>query len=225
LGGNDRTNGRDVNDVADGAETRVAAQKKSLIASERDEVARAIWRQEHADLLKRPVLFLDETSTQTVMTRSHARAPRGVRAVARVPRNHGENVTCLMGISPAGIVEPLVFAGALDGPIFAQWMRERLLPQLAPGTTIVLDNLSVHKNASARSAVERAGCRLLFLPAYSPDFNPIELANAKLKTYLRMVGARAFDPLVDAIGQGLNRITPQDARAFFRHCGYDVPEP
>ncbi len=170
------------------------------------------------------MLFLDETSTQTVMTRSHARAPRGVRAVARVPRNHGENVTCLMGISPAGIVEPLVFEGALDGGIFTQWMRDRLLPQLAPGTTIVLDNLSVHKTAAARAAVEQAGCELLFLPAYSPDFNPIELANAKLKSYVRGVGARSFDPLVDAIGRGLDRITEQDARAFFRHCGYEVPQ-
>jgi len=173
--------------------------------------------------MQHPVLFLDETSTQTVMTRTHARAPRGVRAVHRVPRNHGENVTCVMGIALTGIVEPLVFEGALDGTIFATWMRDRLLPQLAPGTTIVLDNLSVHKNASARAAVASAGCELLFLPAYSPDFNPIELANAKLKTYLRGVGARAFDPLVDAIGAGLTRITEQDARAFFRHCGYEVP--
>ena len=175
--------------------------------------------------MKQPVLFLDETSTQIVMTRSHARAPRGVRVVDKVPRNHGENVTCLMGITPNGLVEPLVFEGALDGPIFAQWMRERLVPQLLPGTTIVLDNLNVHKNAAARQAVEAAGCRLLFLPAYSPDFNPIELANAKLKAYLRGAKARAFDPLVDAIGEGLNRITEQDARAFFRHCGYEVPSP
>jgi transposase len=172
--------------------------------------------------MRHPVVFLDETSTQTVMTRSHARAPRGVRAVARVPRNHGENVTCVMAIAPTGIVEPLVFEGPLDGGIFAQWMRDRLLPRLAPGTTIVLDNLSVHKNATARAAVTTAGCTLLFLPPYSPDFNPIELANAKLKTYLRGAAARAFDPLVTAIGQGLDRITEQDARAFFRHCGYEV---
>lgn len=139
-------------------------EKKSLIASERDEDARAAWRRDHADLMRRPVLFLDETSTQTVMTRSHARAPRGVRAVASSPRNHGENVTCVMGIALTGIVEPLVVAGALDGPIFATWMRDRLLPQLLPGTTIVLDNLSVHKTAAARTAVEQAGCALLFLP-------------------------------------------------------------
>ena len=88
--------------------------------------------------MERPVLFLDETSTQIVLTRSHARAPRGVRAVVSLPRNHGENVTCVMGIAPSGIVEPLVFGGALDGVIFTTWMRDRLLPQLQPGTTIVL---------------------------------------------------------------------------------------
>lgn len=174
--------------------------------------------------MERPVIFLDETSTQIVLTRSHARAPRGVRAVVSLPRNLGENVTCVMGIAPSGIVEPLVFEGALDGMIFTTWMRDRLLPQLQPGTTIVLDNLSVHKTAAARAAVEQAGCTLLFLPAYSPDFNPIELANAKLKAYLRGVGARAFDPLVDAIGEGLTRITTQDAHAFFRHCGYEVSQ-
>lgn len=158
------------------------------------------------------------------MTRTHARAPRGQRAVARIPRNHGENVTCIAALAATGITAPLVFEGALDGAIFAQWMSTWLLPELAPGTTIVLDNLNVHKNATARSAVVAAGCQLLFLPAYSPDFNPIELAFSKLKAHLRGVQARSFDPLVDAIGGGLSTITDQDARAFFRHCGYPVPE-
>lgn len=157
------------------------------------------------------------------MTRTHARAPRGQRAVARVPRNHGRNVTCVAALAMTGITQSLVFEDALDGPIFAQWIQERLLPALAPGTSIVLDNLSVHRNAAARIAVEAARCRFVFLPPYSPDFNPIELGFAKLKAWLRGVEARDFDTLATAIGEGLNRITPADAQAFFRHCGYHDP--
>ncbi|MEZ4624281.1 MAG: transposase [Thermomicrobiales bacterium] len=131
-----------------------------------------------------------------------------------------KNVTCVMGIAPSGIVEPLVFEGALDGVILTTWMRDRLLPQLQPGTTIVLDNLSVHKTAAARAAVEQAGCTIALSPRLLPRLSTRpSLANAKLKAYLRGVGARAFDPLVDAIGEGLTRITTQDAHAFRHHCG------
>lgn len=99
-------------------------------------------------------------------------------------------------------------------------MRDRLLPTLAPGTTIVLDNLNVHRTAAARAAIEEAGCQLRFLPAYSPDFNPIELAFAKLKTHLRGVASREYDTLLTAIGEGFDRITTADAMAWYHHCGY-----
>jgi transposase len=204
------------------ASARTVAQKKSLIASERDETARAAWRQTIAAVDPTTLVFLDETSTQTVLTRTHARAPRGQRIVARLPRNHGENVTCLAAVTPAGITAPLVFEGALDGPIFAQWVGERLLPALRPGQTIVLDNLSVHKNAAARAAIEAAGCTLCFLPAYSPDFNPIELVFAQLKASLRNAAARTFHALVDAIGAAFDHLSPADIHACFRHCGYDL---
>lgn len=177
------------------------------------------------DIDPQTLVFLDETSTQTVLTRTHARAPRGQRAVARLPRNHGSNVTCLAAVTADGITEPLVFEGPLDGPIFAQWLRERLLPALAPGQTIVLDNLSVHKNAAARAAIEAAGCQCCFLPAYSPDFNPIELLFAQLKAHLRRAAARTFATLVDAIGAGFNQITRSDVHACFRHCGYPLAQP
>ncbi len=198
----------------------LAAQKKSLIASERDEVARHTWRQLIASVDPSSLVFLDETSTQTVLTRPRARAQRGQRIVARLPRNHGHNVTCLAAVAPTGITEPMVFEGALDGPIFAQWLAERLLPALTRGTIIVLDNLSVHKNAAARAAVEAAGCELRFLPAYSPDFNPIELIFAQLKASLRGADARTFDALVDAIGAAFDQIVPADIQACYRHCGY-----
>lgn len=154
------------------------------------------------------------------MTRTYARAPRGQRAVARVPRNHGRNVTCIAILAETGIIQSLVFEDALDGALFTQWIRDRLLPVLTPGTAIVLDNLSVHRTAEARAAVEAAHCRLVFLPPYSPDFNPIELGFSKLKAWLRGVEARDFDSLATAIGVGLNRITSDDAKAFIRHCGY-----
>ncbi len=171
------------------------------------------------------LVFLDETSTQTVMTRRSGRAPHGERVVGVVPRNHGPNVTCLAAISADGVQAPCVFEGALNGDLFARWVQEWLVPTLRPGTTVVLDNLSVHKNADARAAIEAAGCQLRFLPAYSPDFNPIELAFSKLKTHLRGVAARAFDPLVAAIGAGLEAITPTDIAGYYRHCGYHLPLP
>lgn len=176
-----------------------------------------------AEIDPETVLFLDETSTQTVMTRRDGRAPRGERVVGRVPRNHGPNVTCLVAISASGVHAPCVFEGALDGALFARWVADWLVPTLRPGMTVVLDNLSAHKHADARAAIEAAGCQLWFLPAYSPDFNPIELAFSKLKTYLRSVAARAFDPLVEAIGAGLMAITHTDITRYYRHCGYPLP--
>lgn len=170
------------------------------------------------------IVFLDETSTQTVMTRRQGRAPRGQRVRGRVPRNHGKNVTCLAAISPQGIQVPCVFEDGVDGALFEQWTTDWLLPTLVPGTTIVLDNLSVHRSQTVRAAVEVAGCHLVFLPAYSPDFNPIELVFAHLKTHLRGVAARTYGALVEAIGAGLAQVTSAHLHAYYRHCGYRLPE-
>jgi transposase len=158
------------------------------------------------------------------MTPRRARAPRGERAVGAAPRNHGANVTLLAALAPTGIGAAMTVEGAADGPAFTAYVREVLVPTLRPGQVVVLDNLSVHKGAPARALVEGAGCRLLFLPAYSPDFNPIELAFAKLKEYLRRTAARTYDALVDAIGEALAAVTAADARAFFAHCGFPLPD-
>jgi transposase len=201
-----------------------AAQKKRLVASERDEAERAAWRADAAALDPAALVFVDETSTHTALTRLRARAPRGTPAVGSAPRNRGPNVTLLAALTPAGIAAPLVVEGAADGAVFAASVRQALAPALRPGQVVVLDNLSVHKDAQARAAVAAAGCRLLFPPASSPDFNPIESAFAKLKTHPRRAAAREFEPLVDAIGEGLAAITPADARGFFAHCGFPLPD-
>lgn len=169
------------------------------------------------------MVFLDETSTQTTLTRSRGRAPRGERVIGSVPRNHGENITCLVAMGPTGMHAPCVFEGAVTTEVFLQWLRRWLRPTLRPGTTVVLDNLSVHRHADVRTAIEVAGCHLVYLPAYSPDYNPIELAFSKLKAHLRSIGARTFDPLLDAIGSGLDRITTGDIAGFYRHCGFTLP--
>ncbi len=171
------------------------------------------------------IVFLDETSTHTVMTRPRGRAPRGERVVGAVPRNHGPNVTCLVALGPGGPQAPCVFEGAVTSALFVRWLQEWLVPALAPGTTVVLDNLNVHRHDDVRPAIEGAGCHLRYLPAYSPDFNPIELAFAKLKTHLRGIAARSFEPLLAAIGTGLDGITTTDIRGYYGHCGFPLPEP
>jgi transposase len=159
------------------------------------------------------------------MARSRARAPRGQRIIVRIPCNHGYNVTCLAAISPQGVTEPLVFERALDDPLFAQRLTERLLLALGPGHMLVLDNLSVHKDAAARVAVEAAGSQVRFLPAYSPDFNPIELIFSQLKAHLHGAAALTFVALVDSIGAAFDQITPAAIQACFRYCGYTLAPP
>jgi transposase len=201
----------------------VAAQKKSLIAAERDEAARTAWRDDAATLNPADLVFVDETSTHTAMTRRRARAPRGERAVGRVPRNHGPNITLLAALTPTGIGPTLAIPGAVDGAAFAVYAERVLAPSLRPGHVVVLDNLSAHKREEARTAIEAAGARLLFLPPYSPDFNPIELAFAKIKEGLRAAAKRTPEDLLAATAAAIDAVSATDARGFYAHCGFPLP--
>ena len=180
------------------------------------------WRDEAAVLDPAQVVFLDETSTHTSLCRRYARAPKGIRAYGQVPRNHGHNVTLLAALTPDGIGPSMTITGSIDSAAFAAYVQRFLVPSLHPGQVVILDNLSAHKSAAARQAIEAAGCELRFLPAYSPDFNPIELAFAKLKARLRAAAARDPARLEQATAQAIDTITPTDARAFYAHCGFPL---
>ena len=158
------------------------------------------------------------------MTPRYARAPRGERAYGTVPRNWGTNVTLLAALTPTGLGPAMTVAGATDAWVFEAYVREVLVPALVPGQTVVLDNLGAHKGPRIRQLIEACGCTLLFLPAYSPDFAPIELAFAKLKEALRRAAARTREALEAALAAALATITAQDAAAWFHHCGYALPD-
>jgi transposase len=223
MGGHHRRPAQPGDDVAGAAARRLAAQKKSLVAAERDEAARAAWRAEADALDPDDLVFVDETSTHTALTRRRARAPRGERAVGRAPRNHGPNVTLLAALIPDGIGPALAIPGAVDSAAFAAYAERVLAPALRPGQIVVLDNLSAHKSEDARKAIEAAGGRLLFLPPYSPDFNPIELAFAKIKEHLRAAAERTPDGLFAATGAAIDAVSAADARGFYAHCGFPLP--
>lgn len=166
------------------------------------------------------LVFVDETQTHLSLTRRYARAPRGERAVGTVPRNWGSSTTLVAALSPAGLGAALTLQGAVDTDWFTLYVRDLLCPTLEPGQVVVLDNLSSHKGPGVRAAVEAAGCQLLFLPPYSPDFAPIEPAFSKLKEALRAAGARTQEALDAAITAALDTVTAADAVGWFMHCGY-----
>jgi transposase len=212
-------------DVSRPTARRLDAQKKSLIATERNEDARTVWRTETAQLIPQELLFLDETCTHTGLTRLRSRAPRGQRARGTAPRNHDPNVTLLAVLGPTGIVTALAIPGAATSAVFVRFVDRFLAPLLRPGQTVILDNLSVHKNATARARIEAVGASLRFLPPYSPDLNPIEAVFAKVKTALRAAAARSPEELLAATKAALDAITPHDAAGCYAACGYRLTSP
>jgi len=171
------------------------------------------------------VVVVDESSTNIHFTPRMARSPRGQRAYGVVPRNTPPNITLIASLSVHGIGPSFVFDGATDTHAFVTYIEQVLAPTLRPGQIVLLDNLSVHKHARVHAAVTARGCRLWFLPPYSPDLSPIELAFSKVKEAIRRAEARTRAALEDAVATALDTISSSDARAFFKHCGYrEVPD-
>jgi transposase len=196
-----------------------------LVATERSDTDRAAWGDLIDYLPVKDLVFVDECGSNIALTPLYARAPRGERAYGAVPRNWGKNTTLIAGLTLNGIQAPMMLEGAVDTLAFEAYIEQVLVPSLKPGQVVVLDNLSVHKGERVRQMIEAKGCQVLFLPAYSPDFAPIEEAFSKLKAWLRRLGARTREALEEAIAQALEQITAQDAHGWFWHCGYLPQKP
>jgi len=182
---------------------------------------RAAWRAEvMPGLDPARLVFIDETWAKTGMTRARGYAPKGERLVDAAPHGHWHTTTFVGGLTVRGFVAPMVVAGAVNGAVFRAYVRQVLVPDLRRGDVVVMDNLGSHKVAGVREAIEGAGCRLLYLPAYSPDLNPIESAFSKLKALLRAAAERTVDGLWSAIGRLIDRFARGECRNYFRHCGY-----
>lgn len=167
-------------------------------------------------------MFLDESGVTTEMTRRYGWAPRADRVSEAVPAGHWRTLTVLAALTLEGMLASMTIESPTDGDVFLAFVEQVLGPRLQPGHIVILDNLGAHKVEGVRRLMESRGAQLLYLPPYSPDFNPIEQAWSKLKQLLRGVKARVLDQLEPAIAQTIAAITPQNAQAFFRHCGYGV---
>jgi transposase len=200
----------------------MAAQKKSALAQERDEGARALWRWLSSRFDVRRLVFVDESGMHTSMDRVRSRAPRGERAYGKVPRNRGKNTTLIASMSLSGMGESMCVEGATDAEVFEVYVKYFLAPTLSEGQVVVLDNLGAHRPQRIRELIEMRGAELVYLPSYSPDLNPIEEAFSKIKNILRKVGARTHEALVEAMSEALSEVTPWDAAGWFDHCGYEV---
>ena len=154
------------------------------------------------------------------MTRLYARAPRGERLYAKVPRNRAKNTTLLASMTSEGMGPSLAVEGATTKAVFEAYVEQVLAPSLRPGQVVILDNLSSHKGDRVRELIEERGCSLLFLPPYSPDFSPIEEAFSKIKALLKKSATRTRGALLEAIGRAISAVTPEDAMGYFGHCGY-----
>lgn len=164
--------------------------------------------------------FIDETSVKTNLTRLRGRAPRGKRLQGTAPFGKWHTQTFIAALTSNALIAPWVIEGAMNGPAFDTYVETQLAPQLSPGTVVILDNLSTHHSPRAAKALKDRGCWFLFLPPYSPDLNPIEMAFAKLKAHLRRTGARTFDRLSQALGDICDLFTPQECWNFIKHAGY-----
>ena len=171
--------------------------------------------------LKAPrLVFIDETAVTTKMVRHYGRCPRGERLVASVPHGHWKTLTFVAALRLDGLTAPTVIDGAMNGPSFIAYVEQVLAPSLRKGDIVFMDNLSTHKIDGVREAIEAVGAKLRYLPAYSPDLNPIEMAFSKLKTALRKGAARTVKALMKLIRRLIKTFAPGECANYFRHAGY-----
>ncbi len=203
---------------------KVLVLKKSLHASEQDrpDVARrrAQWKKYQGRLDPHRLVFIDETWAKDNMTRTHGRAMRGQRLVAKVPHGRWRTMTFLGALRHNGVSAPCVIDGPINGQSFLAYVEQFLLPTLKPGDIVIMDNLGSHKGAAVRQAIRDARAKLLFLPPYSPDLNPIEQVFAKLKTLLRKAAERTLEATWRRIGTLLDQFSPQECENYIRNAGY-----
>lgn len=166
------------------------------------------------------LVFIDETSTSTAMVRQRGRSPRGERLIGYAPHGHWKTITFVAGLRRHKMTAPFVLEGAMNGPMFLAYVKQCLAPTLKRGDIVVMDNLPVHKVAGVEQAIEAAGAELLFLPPYSPDLNPIEMAFSKLKALLRKAAEHTIPGLMRRIGRIIKAFSPRECRNFLRHAGY-----
>jgi transposase len=199
-------------------------KKKSLRAAEQDRAdvaeARTQWRQKQPSLTPSRLVFIDETWVKTNMTRLYGRAPRGKRLVDAVPHGHWKTTTFIGALRCDAVTATGAFDGAVNGELFLAYVEQVLVPTLKPGDVVIMDNLRSHKVAGVREAIEGAGAKLMFIPPYSPDLNPIEQAFAKLKALLRARAIRTVDALWKALGNLVDYFSPEECASFLRHDGY-----
>lgn len=204
--------------------TEANSKKKTLIAAEqeREDVAEARrqWSSEQLNIDPDRVVFLDETWAKTNMTRTYGRSLRGTRLIQRVPNSRWQTTTFLGAMRSTGFVAPLCVEGAINGNVFRAWVEQHLAPVLREGDVVVMDNLSSHKVKGVAEAITAAGAEVRYLPPYSPDLNPIELAFSKFKKLLRDGAERTAIKLEKLCGQVLDLFSEHECRNYIKHCGY-----
>lgn len=179
------------------------------------------WFEVQPDLDPERLVFIDECGTSTKMARAYGRAPIGERCRAPVPHGHWKTTTFVGALRLSGVTAPMTLDGAMNGAAFLAYTEQVLVPTLRPGDIVVMDNLPAHKLQVIRDAIEGAGAELRFLPPYSPDFNPIEMAFSKIKALLKKAAARTVTDLWDAIRDAIDAVTPEDSKGFFTAAGYE----
>lgn len=184
---------------------------------------RASWQVVQTGLDPQRLVFLDETFGTTDMTRLYGWGPSGSRVIDAAPHSHWKTTTYVVALRLEGLFAPMVIDGALDGALFLKYVRQELAPAMRSGDILVMDNLQTHRIKGVAEALAERGASVLYLPPYSPDLNPIEMAFSKVKNELRRRRLRTVDELWEAFGESLDWIRPQDAQGFYRHAGYAVP--